>query len=775
MRRFLTALFFAVIFALPALAQSGPPIIGPLQTQNDLGEIATNGSAAQLASRENLGFPSAAIGTLLLGSGCLTTDGTSLFSTGCGGGGGGATPGGALGYVQIYGAGATFAGASALQINGSQLMVEGDLSGGTIGAASAPTSIKGVALIGTASVVAPSITASSQLALLTSKVWSGTSESANAALFENSTWTGTTGTAATAYLHLIQMQEGITAGNAGGVVGLGITDNLAAGFTGARNLVSLVVNVNGAPASGNGSLASALNTKVNINANQGGTSFSSSATTNGVGFGFNPVVVANNGATYLGGLIGTEIDIGSYAGSSSYVKLGAQIVELSADAVQGYSDDIAFSINNQISIAGGAVGWKNGFTFGRAGGWFPMSRTGTMFAAIGNAAGGDILQVANVLSFSNLTITGYAWQFPGSTLDGSGNATFLSAAAATASFTTSVSSPVGTFATSVTSPVGAFATSVNTGVLEISGTPAFNLLANVSNPILNPDYTNLNHPDPAATYQYAPTVVGYSRSPGVGQDYYLNIRTDNLVLTQTTTNHFGENETSINITGTGYLDAELNEEKSNILVASATAHLASGESKQFTINNAGIVDSFNGILIEPQNEPGGTMGSFTGVSLQPNNSNTTSGSIGGYFGVQCGAWVGSGARPNNGHNDCIFSSDQYQEISIAGHYAAQAISTKPATSSGCGGSGGAGVNLDSRASDTAGLLTIGASPGATCVITLNLDLPFSDPGHVVMASPTNTAFTYATANSGSAYTITITPVSSLTAGNQFEWFMIGSY
>ncbi len=133
----------------------------------------------------------------------------------------------------------------------------------------------------------------------------------------------------------------------------------------------------------------------------GGTSPSSSATSQGAIFGINAVAVLNNAATNFLNVSGMEVNIGCRAGSSVWYKTGIQITGTPDDAVQGEIHDAALSISGQI----GAIGFKTGILFTAANGQQGVnSGNGTLIAAIegGTAVAG--------IDFNSYTFTQVAFR-----------------------------------------------------------------------------------------------------------------------------------------------------------------------------------------------------------------------------------------------------------------------------------------------------------------------------------------------------------------------------
>lgn len=129
-------------------------------------------------------------------------------------------------------------------------------------------------------------------------------------------------------------------------------------------------------------------------------------------FATNFYVAAEDGATNLVGLIGSEVNIEAKTGSSMNRKIGWNIVATDADKVQGVQWDAAYSVSSQ----GGAVGWRDGLLFSDANGQFPIKSNGNVIRATAGT-------VAYGVDLRSLTISSLAFGSNGFAVDGSGNMT----------------------------------------------------------------------------------------------------------------------------------------------------------------------------------------------------------------------------------------------------------------------------------------------------------------------------------------------------------------
>lgn len=95
-------------------------------------------------------------------------------------------------------------------------------------------------------------------------------------------------------------------------------------------------------------------------------------------FGNNPLVWAQNGATYLLQVCGEEIDIAVSAGASTQDRIGLQIVKTTQDAVKGTRTDVALQIADQATSP--VAPWVNAITFGSKNAAWPFDVNSTLLA-----------------------------------------------------------------------------------------------------------------------------------------------------------------------------------------------------------------------------------------------------------------------------------------------------------------------------------------------------------------------------------------------------------
>ena len=290
---------------------------------------------------------------------------------------------------------------------------------------------------------------------------------------------------------------------------------------------------------------------------------------------------------------------------------------------------------------------------------------------------------------------------------------------------------------------------------EIGGVSVLSTVANASSPILSPE--TQNNPQTGATYQGNPFVIGFNSTAGVNT--YASMETGNLTVTGTVANHWGLKELSINVIGGGTLNAELNQEKSLVQVASGTT-ITSGENYEAKISNNGTSGTWTGFLSVPQNNSGAN---FTGTLYGFNSiySNNAAAALSLVVDYSCGSNGGTGTAAS--FHVCIFNQDPKADIDNEGHWNTRPNNV-PTMSAGCGTS----PSLTAASSDGSGTITIGTSPGATCVLTFARAYVTNAPT-VVISSPSATALP---AYSTSTTALTLT---SPTAGGVFSFWVMGSH
>lgn len=241
-----------------------------------------------------------------------------------------------------------------------------------------------------------------------------------APIFQNATFTGTTTSSVAEFGAFLQQTD--NSSNTNQNAGVGLYEHLilnGSGVVGGREAGQFTLDINQTTGNTSNQLYTALGTKCNLNATDGGSGTKSSC------FGFNPVASVGQNVT-AAEVVGAEIDTWIQSGATVTDRIGLQIVDVTGGTfgVQSSRDDVALSLNNQYAPSS-TLGFKMGFEFGRTGGQFPVATNGTMIGAQGNAGGA--FTVANGIDFHLGTAT-TNWLRLGSvfTVDGSGNATATS-------------------------------------------------------------------------------------------------------------------------------------------------------------------------------------------------------------------------------------------------------------------------------------------------------------------------------------------------------------
>lgn len=411
----------AALFAAPAYAAS--PIVGPLDARNNLGEIATSGSAAQAAARVNLGNVPAISGTPTAGHAATFLDATHVQDGGTlvNSVNGNA---GAITAAQIAAAlsgqtlsGALHAGANTL--DGSALaFTGGSLNGVAIGGATPSTGAFTMLSATGAATLSGGGTLGNQLLINVPTTLSG-SGSTYVPIWQNQVFSGSVSNAY-ALSAFFQTWDKVAAGTAQ-LNGLLVKD-IGNGNTLTGNRSAGMFEFDLDVTSGNTASMSYVGatTKCAVNVNDGGVSGVGNA--RGACFGGNSVASATAGATYLSALNSWEFDTYVDLTASVQDKIGVGIVDTGNNTPTGgkqaYRDDQAVSINNQYA-PGSSRGWAVGIGFGRYGGNFPIATNGTMIS--GEGIGGTTFTVANGIDWHLGTFTGNSWNDGHIALTGAGH------------------------------------------------------------------------------------------------------------------------------------------------------------------------------------------------------------------------------------------------------------------------------------------------------------------------------------------------------------------
>jgi hypothetical protein len=230
-----------------------------------------------------------------------------------------------------------------------------------------------------------------------------------APIYQNTSFFGTTTEAQAAFGAFLQQTDD----SSNTQNGTGLTENLilnGSGVVGWRGagLFNLLVN----SVTGNTSSMgyTGLTGKCYLNATDAATGASC--------FGANFVATIGQGITAAGN-VGAEIDTWEQSGAVITDRIGQQIVDVqgSTYGTQATRDDVGLSLNNQYAPSS-TLGFKVGFEFGRTGGNFPVSTTGTLFGAQGSL--GSRFTVLNGIDWHLGTFTGNTWNDGHTVLTGGG-------------------------------------------------------------------------------------------------------------------------------------------------------------------------------------------------------------------------------------------------------------------------------------------------------------------------------------------------------------------
>jgi len=226
-----------------------------------------------------------------------------------------------------------------------------------------------------------------------------------------------------------------------------IEDNLNVGITSGVNAVSIYHNINGnLGATGGRQTFQAVMTSstpfptpvtetsntcgafyIFVNGNQGGTS----GFNNGAFFGLNPKVVASGNATYLTDVVGGEVDMAVYSGSSTDRFIGWHVGLLPGHAVRGSLVDCGVLVAANSADVGFLVAYSIGSPYDD----WPLNSDSTIIKAVVGLTPGGTIQALNGIDFSAVSFTagGYSLKMPSFTVDPSGNTVTKSVAWGTAS------------------------------------------------------------------------------------------------------------------------------------------------------------------------------------------------------------------------------------------------------------------------------------------------------------------------------------------------------
>jgi hypothetical protein len=294
--------------------------------------------------------------------------------------------------------------------------------------------------------------------------------------------------------------------------------------------------------------------------------------------------------------------------------------------------------------------------------------------------------------------------------------------------------------------------------IRITGIQALNLLANQASPILSPELQNV--PNPLAVYLNAPLVLGYNTALTTSSvNTYDSMLTSVATVTGTVTTHYGFEERTIYLKGTGNLNAELNVTK-NYFNSDAGTTLLLGEDYEAGADIAGTVVVFSGYSSGLNvTATGRVTQSISAFTAGFNNNNTTAGAVNGYIGFRCTVVTGSGSTVPA---SCLQNEAGDQPLRNAGHYTSTTANVPTLGPVGCG----TGAALSATSNDQGGQLTIGSGGTITvCAIFLHVNFGVLTTG-IIVASDGGTppVFTY----NGGGFS-----VSSLRANGRYEYLVWG--
>jgi hypothetical protein len=240
--------------------------------------------------------------------------------------------------------------------------------------------------------------------------WGGGSLTNNVApIFQNVAFSGsTTGAAASFGAFLQQADNSTNTGN-----GVGLQENLilnGANVVGDREAGQFILDINATTGNTVGQDYVGLGSKCNLDATD--------ASGASACFGSNPVSSIGPNVTASQN-VGQEVDTWEQSGAVITDRIGQQIVDTGGTTygTQAIRDDMALSFNNQYPPSA-TLGFKFGLTFGRAGGFFPVSTGGTLIGALGLA--GSRFTVSNGIDLHLGSFTGNTWNDGHTILTGAG-------------------------------------------------------------------------------------------------------------------------------------------------------------------------------------------------------------------------------------------------------------------------------------------------------------------------------------------------------------------
>lgn len=168
----------------------------------------------------------------------------------------------------------------------------------------------------------------------------------------------------------------------------------------------------------------------------------------------------------------------------------------------------------------------------------------------------------------------------------------------------------------------------------------------------------------SATVAYLGINVNYDPSAfGNSQRMILNSTTLTPSITNTTICESGFNS-FVYLNGPGTQTGEVNCGHSYLQV-NAGAHFHTGEMYETSFLNNGTIDSLSSFLCGTNNGNSGTLGSYNGVKVQLQNTNTVAGSVGTFAGLDMEALSGGGSVPTSYY--VIRNSESNASIATVGN------------------------------------------------------------------------------------------------------------
>ncbi len=230
-----------------------------------------------------------------------------------------------------------------------------------------------------------------------------------APIYQNATFSGnTTGAGASFGAFLQQTDNSSNTAN-----GVGFQENLilnGSNVIGYRQAGQIVLDVNATTGNTSGQDYVGLTSKCGM--------YATDASGASACFGSNPVSTIGANVTASQN-VGQEVDTWEQSGAVITDRIGKQIVDVGGATygTQASRDDVALSLNNQYAPSS-TLGFKVGFSFGRAGGGFPVYTGGTLIGAQGSA--GSAFTVAKGIDWHLGTFTGNTWNDGHTILTGGG-------------------------------------------------------------------------------------------------------------------------------------------------------------------------------------------------------------------------------------------------------------------------------------------------------------------------------------------------------------------